>query len=132
MKNLLLQALRIGVITGAINAVIVFLLGGSVLDTPYVAPGVAETQPVTTFAYVAFVLTVILIVIGALLLSLLVRWMGAPGIRTWQVLGIIFLILYAIFPFVGPEIASTKAAILVNILHLVAGIPALLYLPRKV
>ncbi len=130
MKNILIQSLIVGGIAAIINAVLAFLLGGSILDTPYVGPNVTETEPVSVFAVKAGVMTFLLTFIGALILSLLARKNTERGVRIWRIIGIVFLVLYGIMPFVAP-VANVQAAILVNILHLVAGFAALYYIPKR-
>lgn len=130
MKNLLISALKLGLITGAANAALAYFLGNSILETPF-QPGTTEFVPVAQFAIMAGVFTLLLIVVGAVILGLLKKRMPEKGIRIWTIIAVVFLILYGIFPFIAPEAASTDAAILTNILHLVAGIPAIIFLPKN-
>lgn len=130
MKNLLLSALKLGVVTGIINAALVYFLAGSVLETPY-EPGTTEFVPVAQFTVMAGVFSLILTMVGALILGVLKKRMPEKGVRTWTIVAAVFLIAYGIFPFMAPEVASTDAAILTNILHLVAGIPAIMLLPKS-
>ena len=130
MKKILLNGLILGAITGAVNAVLALTLGGSVLATPF-QPNTTEQIATSEFAGAAFGASLILTLIGALILGLLHRSLGARGVRIWTIIGIAFLVLYGLFPFLAPGMASSKAAIMVNIMHLVAGIPALTYLPKK-
>lgn len=130
MKNLLISALKLGLITGVANAALAYFLGDSILETPF-QPGTTEFVPVAQFAIMAGVFTLLLTVIGAVILGLLRKRMPEKATRTWTIIAVIFLIIYGVFPFMAPEAASTDAAILTNILHLVAGIPAILFLPKN-
>jgi len=130
MKNLLVSALKLGLITGVVNAALAFFLGDSILATPY-EPGTTTAVPVAQFAVMSGVFTVLLTVLGAVILGLLKKRMPEKGIKIWQIIAVVFLFAYGIFPFMAPEVASTDAAILTNILHLVAGIPAIVMLPKS-
>jgi len=130
MKKILLNGLIVGAITGVINAILAFLLGDSLLETPYTEPGSTETVPVGQFAVAAGIFSLVLVFIGALILGLLNRWKPNSAVRIWTIIGVIFLILYGIFPFAAP-VASVKAGILTNLLHLVAGFGALYYIPKR-
>lgn len=130
MKNLLISALKLGLVTGVINAALAYFLGGSILETPY-KPGTTTVVPAAQFAVMAGVFTLLLTMVGALLLGVLKKRMPEKGVRTWTIVAVVFLIAYGVFPFMAPEAASTDAAILTNILHLVAGIPAIKLLPKS-
>ncbi|MEL7120337.1 MAG: hypothetical protein AAFO07_12875 [Bacteroidota bacterium] len=130
MKKILLNGLILGVTTGVVNAVLALTLGRSILATPF-QPGTTVQMPTAEFAGAAFGATLFLTLIGSLILWGLHSNYGNRGIKIWKLIGIIFLVLYGIFPLLVPAVASFKAAILVNIMHLVAGIPALTYLPKK-
>ena len=130
MKKILLNGLIVGAITGAINAVLAYLLGGSLLETPYAGPDTTEPVPVGQFAVASAIFSLVLVFIGALILGLLYRWKPNSAVRIWTIIGVVFLILYGIFPFAAP-VASIKAGILSNLLHLVAGFGALYYIPKR-
>ncbi|MEO0897713.1 MAG: DUF6069 family protein [Bacteroidota bacterium] len=131
MKKLLTSALVLGLITGLVNAALGYFLGDGILETPF-EPGTQNHLPNTTFAGMAMFSSVLLTFLGALILGFLHKRSGEKGIRTWRIIAIVFLVAYGIFPFMAPEMATTNAAILVNIMHLVSGIPALLQLPTRV
>ena len=131
MKNILLQALIISTVAGVANAGIAFMLGATILETPYAGPETTENVPLSQFTIASAVFSIILSLIGALVLGLLARKKPARGANIWRIIGIVFLIVYGIFPFIAPGVASVRAGILVNILHLVVGIPMLLMLPRR-
>ena len=131
MKKILFQALIISVLAGLANAGLAFMLGGSILETPYAGPETTENVPLSQFTIAAAIFSVILSLIGALVLGLLTRKNPARGTNIWRIIGIVFLIIYGVFPFIAPGVASVSAGILVNILHLVAGVPMLLLLPGR-
>jgi len=130
MKNTLLYSMKIGGIVATINFILVFVLT-TFLETPYLAPGSTELQPVLNFAVTSGVLSFILIFIGAFLLTLISKKNAVRGVKIWRGVGITFLVLYGAMPFFAPGVASIKAAIMVNILHAIAGFMALYFLPKK-
>lgn len=130
MKKIILNSLVVGLITGMINALLAFTLGGSVLETPYAGPDATEPIPPPQFAIGSLIITVVLTLIGGLILALLTRKNVQRGVRIWVIIGVIFLIVYGIFPFAGP-VASFKAGILTNLQHAVAGFGALYFIPRR-
>jgi hypothetical protein len=69
--------------------------------------------------------------IGALILGLLVKRFPNSAIRTWTIIGVVFLIINGIFPFAAPGVAPIKGAILSNLVHAVAGFAALYFIPRR-
>ena len=69
--------------------------------------------------------------IAAAILGFLYGRNSEKGIRTWKIIGIIFLIVYGVLPYFG-GIVTLSALMLINILHLVAGVPLLVMLPKKV
>jgi len=131
MKKILTTALTIGGVAGLVNAALAFLLGSTILETPFMEPGSTEYMPLSQFAIASGVFTVILTLIGALILGVLYNRLQEKGVRIWKIVGIVFLVLYGLMPFVTPGLATFKAAILSNLLHLVAGIPALMLIPRR-
>jgi len=131
MKKILLTSLVVGTVAGAINLLLVLLLAGTLLDTPYAGPGSSEKVPVGAFGIVSVGLTVILTLIGGLILGLLHRYKPDQAVRIWVVLGVVFLVAYGIMPFLGDGLVSLEAGILVNLLHAVAGAAALYVIPRR-
>ncbi|MEO1384328.1 MAG: DUF6069 family protein [Bacteroidota bacterium] len=129
MKKILLNALLIGALAGAVNFGLALLLGESPLETPFIQ-GTEEFEPASDFAMKSLVGTVVLTLIGGLILGLLHRRYGERSIRIWRIVGIAFLFLYGAMPFLSPGVATAKAGLLINILHFVAGFAALHFLPR--
>lgn len=129
MKKILLNALLIGALAGAINFGLALILGDSWLETPFIQ-GTQEMEPTMDFAMKSLISTIVLTLVGGLILGLLHRRYNERGIRIWRIIGVVFLFLYGAMPFLGPGVATFKAAILINILHFVAGFAALYFIPR--
>ncbi len=129
MKKILVNSLLVGLGAGLVNSALAYFLGDGPLETPY-APQTTDPQPAGQFAVAAGIFTVILTLIGGLILGLLTRKNPDKGLRTWRIIGVVFLILYGAFPFFAP-VASDKAGILTNLLHLVAGFAALYFIPKQ-
>lgn len=130
MKKILTQSAIIGLVAGAVNALIAYFWVQAGMDIPFAKPGSTEMLPSGQFITVAGVMSFVLTMIGGFLLWLLARKNKERGIRTWRIIAIVFLIAYGVFP-LAAGLASTSAAILVNILHLVPGIPAIVRLPNS-
>jgi len=131
MKKILLSSLLVGILAGAVNLLLVLILAGTLLDTPFTEPGSTEKVPVGTFGIVSVGLTVVLTLIGGLVLGLLHRFTPSQAVRIWVIIGVLFLVAYGAFPFLGEGLVSLEAGILVNILHAVAGGAALYFIPRR-
>lgn len=130
MKKILTQSALIGVVAGAVNALIAYFWIQAGLDIPFAEPGSTEMLPSGQFITVAGVMSFVLTMIGGFLLWLLARNNQERGIRIWRIIAIAFLVIYGVFPVVA-GLTSTTSLILVNLLHLVPGIPAILRLPNS-
>jgi hypothetical protein len=83
-------------------------------------------QPMNVAAVIMFSVGGLLV--GAALLALLTRLSSRP-LRVFRIVGIVFLVAYAIAPFTIPG-APIGYILALEVLHLVAGGIALLWLPR--
>ena len=70
------------------------------------------------------------LLVGAALLAVLVRFSSRP-LRTYRIVGIAFLVVYAFFPLTIPG-APLGYILALEALHLVAGAVALVWLPRLI
>jgi hypothetical protein len=85
-------------------------------------------QPMNVGAPIMF--TVFGLLVGAALLALLIRFSSRP-LRSYRIVGIAFLVLYAFFPLTIPS-APLGYILALELLHLVAGAIALIWLPRLI
>lgn len=129
MKKILTSALVVGAIAGVVNFLLAYLLGGSILETPY-QPETTEPIPAGEFAVASGIFTLLLTLVGAVILGVLVKRLPERALRIWLIISVVFLALYGIFPFAAP-VASFKAGLLTNLLHAVAGFAALYFIPRR-
>ena len=74
--------------------------------------------------------SVVGLLVGAALLALLLRFSSRP-LRTYRIVGVAFLVLYALFPLTIPG-APLGYILALEFLHLVAGAVALIWLPRLI
>ncbi|MEL6134975.1 MAG: hypothetical protein AAFR59_16570, partial [Bacteroidota bacterium] len=72
MKKILLNALLIGALAGAINFGLALILGDSWLETPFIQ-GTQEMEPTMDFAMKSLISTIVLTLVGGLILGLLHR-----------------------------------------------------------
>ena len=85
-------------------------------------------QPMDVGAPIMF--SVIGLLVGAGLLALLIRFSSRP-LRIYRIVGAAFLVLYAFFPLTIPGVPLSYVLAL-EVLHLVAGAVALIWLPRLI
>ena len=98
------------------------------LDTPY-APWDRESNtmfPPVLFTLASFVATVAFCACTTVFHSALKLVTNNPD-NWWRVSGVLFLLSYGTFSFMSQTV---EAAIMLNILHLIVGIPALVFLPQ--
>jgi hypothetical protein len=93
-----------------------------ILDSP------TGPMPMNVGAPIMF--SVVGVLVGALLLALLIRFSSRP-LRTYRIVGVAFLVLYAFFPLTIPG-APLVYILTLELLHLVAGALALIWLPRLI
>ena len=98
------------------------------LDTPY-APWDRESNtmfPPVLFTLASFVATVAFCACTTVFHSALKSVTDNPD-KWWRVIGVLFLLSYGTFSFMSQTV---EAAIMLNILHVIVGIPALVFLPQ--
>ena len=121
MKTLLL----IGVLATIGTGIMTIGIG---MDTPW-APWERQLDimfPPMLFTVASFVATVSFCAMTAVWHTSLKMVTSNPD-KWWRISGILFLISYGTYSFGS---GTTEAAIMLNILHLIVGIPALTLLPR--
>ena len=115
----------IGAIATAGATVLTLGLG---MDTPW-APWERQSEtmfPPLLFTLASFVATVAFCATTVIFHTLLKTVTTSPD-RWWRISGVLFLMAYGMFSFGSGTI---EAAIMLNILHLIVGVPALTLLPR--
>jgi hypothetical protein len=85
-------------------------------------------QPMNVAAVVMF--SVLGVLVGAAVLALIIRQSARP-VRMFRIVGIVFLVAYAFAPFTIPG-APIGYILALEVLHLVAGAIALIWLPRLI
>ena len=113
---------------GAVGAGV--LTVGLGMDTPW-APWERQVNtmfPPLLFTLASFVATVAFCASTVIFHTLLKTVMSDPG-KWWRASGALFLLAYGIFSFGS---GTQQAAIMLNILHLIVGLPALTLLPSAV
>jgi len=133
MITILLMALRGSIRTllliGALAAVGSGVLTlGVGMDTPW-APWERSSEtmfPPVLFTLASFVATVAFCATTVVFHASLKMVTSDPD-KWWRVSGVLFLIAYGMFSFGS---GTVEAAIMLNLLHLLVGLPALTLLPR--
>ena len=100
------------------------------MDTPW-APWERQIEtmfPPVLFTLASFVATVAFCAAAVIFHTLLKMVSNNPD-KWWRTSGILFLVAYGMFSFGSGTI---EAALMLNILHLIVGLPALALLPRAV
>ena len=100
------------------------------MDTP-LAPWERQSSavfPPVLFTLASFVATVAFCASTVVYHSLLKMITNKPDLW-WRISGVLFLVVYGTFSFSSQ---SVEAAIMLNILHLIVGIPALILIPSAV
>ena len=98
------------------------------MDTPW-APWERQSDtmfPPVLFTLASFVATVAFCATTVVFHTLLKLVTNNPD-KWWRVSGVLFLVAYGMFSFGS---GTVEAAIMLNILHLIVGLPALTFLPR--
>ena len=98
------------------------------MDTPW-APWERQSDtmfPPVLFTLASFVATVAFCATTVVFHTLLKMVTNNPD-KWWRGSGVLFLVAYGIFSFGS---GTVEAAIMLNILHLIVGLPALTLLPR--
>ena len=117
--------LSIGVLATAMAALLTLVVG---MDTPW-APW--ETRSNTMFPPVLFTLASFIATIAfcstTVVFHTLLKMLTNNPDKWWRVSGVLFLFAYGMYSFGS---GSFEAAIMLNLLHLIVGLPALIILPR--
>ena len=117
--------LSIGVLATAMAALLTLVVG---MDTPW-APWETRSNtmfPPVLFTLASFIATVAFCATTVVFHTLLKMLTNNPD-RWWRVSGVMFLLAYGMYSFGS---GSFEAAIMLNLLHLSVGLPALIILPR--
>ena len=117
--------LLIGMLATGGAAVLTLVLG---MDTPW-APWERQSNtmfPPVLFTLASFVATVAFCATTVVFHTLLKTTTNNPD-KWWRVSGVMFLFAYGMYSFGS---GTLEAAIMLNLLHLIVGLPALTLLPR--
>lgn len=117
--------LSIGVLATAMAALLTLVVG---MDTPW-APWETRSNtmfPPVLFTLASFIATVAFCATTVVFHTLLKILTNNPD-KWWRVSGVMFLLAYGMYSFGS---GSFEAAIMLNLLHLSVGLPALIILPR--
>ena len=116
--------LSIGVLATAMAALLTLVVG---MDTPW-APWETRSNtmfPPVLFTLASFIATVAFCATTVVFHTLLKILTNNPD-KWWRVSGVMFLLAYGMYSFGS---GSFEAAIMLNLLHLIVGLPALIILP---
>lgn len=117
------QAAVLAAVLAVIGNLIVFFVGNQLLPTPLLIPtqpGGTELAPLTALPVIAA--TIIPILLAALFLTLLGRWVARP-FTIFTVVAVLFLLLSFISPLLLPVDLMSK--LILNAMHVVAGVIAI-------
>tara|TARA_B100000459_G_scaffold3658_1_gene2455 strand:+ start:1130 stop:1549 length:420 start_codon:yes stop_codon:yes gene_type:complete len=117
--------LSIGVLATAMAALLTLVVG---MDTPW-APWETRSNtmfPPMLFTLASFIAAVAFCATTVVFHTLLKMLTNNPD-KWWRVSGVMFLLAYGMYSFGS---GSFEAAIMLNLLHLSVGLPALIILPR--
>ena len=115
----------IGALATGGAAVLILGLG---MDTPW-APwerGSDVMFPPVLFTFATFVATVAFCA-GTVVYHTLLKSMTNDADKSWRMSGSVFLLAYGLYSFGS---GTFQAAIMLNLLHLIVGLPALILIPR--
>ena len=115
----------IGALATGGAAVLILGLG---MDTPW-APWERDSDvmfPPVLFTLATFVATVAFCA-GTVVYHTILKSMTNDADKWWRISGSVFLLAYGLYSFGS---GTFQAAIMLNILHLIVGLPALILLPR--
>ena len=125
LKDSLRTLILIG--TLAIGGAAVLILGLG-MDTPW-APWERDSDvmfPPVLFTLATFLATVAFCA-GTVVYHTLLKSMTSDADKWWRISGVVFLIAYGLYSFGS---GTFEAAIMLSLLHLIVGIPALILIPR--
>ncbi len=97
------------------------------MDTPWIPwdPLSGTFYPPQLFTIASFIATMFFLSIAVIVVKTLEK-ITPSAIKLWRICGIVFLLLYGVVSFGS---GTFEAGIMLNILHLIVGIPALILIP---
>ena len=125
LKDTVRTLMLIGALATGGAAVMILGLG---MDTPW-APWERDSDvmfPPVLFTLATFVATVAFCA-GTVVFHTLLSSMTNDADKWWRMSGSVFLLVYSLYSFGS---GTFEAAIMLNLLHLLVGIPALIIIPR--
>ena len=125
LKDTVRTLMLIGALATGGAAVLILGLG---MDTPW-APWERDSNvmfPPVLFTLATFVATVAFCA-GAVVYHTLLKSMTNDADKWWRISGSVFLLVYSLYSFGS---GTFEAAIMLSLLHLIVGIPALILIPR--
>ena len=125
LKDTVRTLMLIGALATGGAAILILGLG---MDTPW-APWERDSDvmfPPMLFTLAAFVATVAFCA-GTVVYHTLLKSMTNDADKWWRITGIVFLLAYGLYSF---RSGTLEAAVMLNLLHLIIGIPALILIPR--
>ena len=125
LRDSIRTLIQIGALATGGAAILILGLG---MDTPW-APWERDSNvmfPPVLFTLATFVATVAFCA-GTVVYHTLLKSMTNDANKWWRISGSVFLLTYGLYSF---ESGTFEAAIMLNLLHLIVGIPALILIPR--
>ena len=125
LRDSIRTLIQIGALATGGAAILILGLG---MDTPW-APWERDSNvmfPPVLFTLATFVATVAFCA-GTVVYHTLLKSMTNDANKWWRMSGSVFLLAYGLYSFGS---GTFEAAIMLNLLHLIVGIPALILIPR--
>ena len=125
LRDSIRTLIQIGALATGGAAILILRLG---MDTPW-APWERDSNvmfPPVLFTLATFVATVAFCA-GTVVYHTLLKSMTNDANKWWRISGSVFLLAYGLYSFGS---GTFEAAIMLNLLHLIVGIPALILIPR--
>jgi len=125
LRDCIRTLIQIGALATGGAAILILGLG---MDTPW-APWERDSNvmfPPVLFTLATFVATVAFCA-GTVVYHTLLKSMTNDANKWWRISGSVFLLAYGLYSFGS---GTFEAAIMLNLLHLIVGIPALILIPR--
>ena len=125
LRDSIRTLIQIGALATGGAAILILGLG---MDTPW-APWERDSNvmfPPVLFTLATFVATVAFCA-GTVVYHTLLKSMTNDANKWWRISGSVFLVAYGLYSFGS---GTSEAAIMLNLLHLIVGIPALILIPR--
>ena len=125
LKDSIRMLMLIGALATGGAAVLILGLG---MDTPW-APWERDSDvmfPPVLFTLATFVATVAFCA-GTVVYHTFLKSITIDADKWWRISGSVFLLAYGLYSFGS---GTFQAAIMLNLLHLIGGIPALILIPR--